>query len=163
LPRVSVGVDGTSGSLIDGRIAQIHWNTGWDLPNRFEVLDVGLTARGHAWRMLKNRWSGKCLAAAQVWGRGYVIQQECNASQASQFWVAYWNNGTVPTAVFRNLAHDEFNNGVGLGTIMTQSDDQVGSHFWMEVPHIFGPHAEHATQRWFVESCKVTGSEQQHC
>ncbi|HEU4408911.1 MAG TPA: hypothetical protein VFS43_26855 [Polyangiaceae bacterium] len=140
---------GTEG--YDDPFAKIHWNTSWDLPNRFEVSTPH--TEGLNWRMLKNRWSGKCLAAKQVLNHGSVTQETCNSADATQFWAGQWGAGE--SAWFRNLAHYR----AGLNTVMTQMDGPfVGSPVTMEtlIP-------EYNTQEWFVETCLVNGVEQQYC
>jgi hypothetical protein len=133
----------------------VHWNFSWDHPNRFEVIEEGPVAGGQRWYKLRNRHSGLCMAATQLWGGGYVTQQSCDSSNSNRYWAAI--NGLGNTVPIRNLAFHQ----AGLDMVMTQQTFQwVGSHIVMErtaVPVDF------SRQRWVIQTCRLSGSELKDC
>ena len=146
---------GTNGSYLAGRFAQIHWNFSWDHPNRFEVIEEGPQQGGQRWFKLRNRHSGLCMAASQLWGGGFVTQQSCNTSNPDRYWAVV--NGFGDNVPIRNLAFNQ----AGLDMILTQHTFQwVGSQISMERP---ADPIDNSRQRWVIQTCGVGSSELKDC
>jgi hypothetical protein len=152
-----LNVGGTNGSHLVGRFAQIHWNFSWDGPNRFEVIEEGPQQGGQRWYKLKNRHSGLCLAASQLWGGGFVSQQSCGSTDPNRYWAAI--NGLGTSVPIRNLAFHQ----AGLDMVLTQHTFEfVGSSISMQKP-IANSTDHHSRQRWVIQTCRVGGSELRDC
>jgi hypothetical protein len=158
----TLNVGGTAGTNAVNTVAKIHWNTGWDTPNRFQVRNVGNILYGFEWVMLQHRFPGAretpemCLAVENLSNLSWVSLQVCNPNDKRQYFAKegqfYW--GQVGNR-FRNLAHHE----IGLNTVLTQVQEQVvGTSIRMEFPNDTGNR-----QQWSAEDCLVNGVEQQHC
>lgn len=146
---------GSEGSFLEGRIAQIHWNTGWDNANRFEVVQETTPAGGLRWFKLKNRWSGLCLTANELWAEGYLTQRQCTDHASRYFAVVNGFGGDVP---IRNLYFHQN----GLDMVVTQKTfEWVGSHLVMARQPTNS--VDHSRQRWVVQTCLSGGVEQRNC
>jgi hypothetical protein len=144
---------GTNGSYLAGRYAQIHWNFSWDHPNRFEVIEAQ-DQYGERWFKLKNRHSGLCLAAWQLWGGGYVQQEKCTDTYAYLYWAAV---SGLDGFQIRNLAFRQAN----LNMVMTQyTFEWVGSHIIMKSP---ANPTDVSRQRWVIQTCRPGSSELKDC
>jgi hypothetical protein len=152
-----LNVGGTNGSTLEGRFAQIHWNSSWDSPNRFEVIEEGPQQGGQRWFKLRNKHSGKCLTASQLWGGGFVGQQSCSSTNPNRYWAAI--NGLGTNVPIRNLAFHQ----AGLDMVLTQHTFEfVGSSISMEKPSANS--VDHKSrQRWEIQTCRVNGGELRDC
>jgi hypothetical protein len=151
-----LNLGGTNGSNLEGRFAQIHWNFSWDHPNRFEVIEEGPQQGGQRWFKLRNRYSGKCLSAPQLWGGGFVAQQSCASTNPNRYWAAI--NGLGTNVPIRNLAFHQ----AGLDMVLTQHTFQfVGSSISMQKPPTNV--IDYSRQRWEIQTCRVGGSELRDC
>ena len=146
---------GSSGSTLEGRIAQIHWNVSNDWNNRFEVLGSGHAEGNRLWFVLRNRYSGLCLTARDVYGGAHVRQYACSFNNVDQHWSVYsTSSGTV---TLRNLAFQR----AGLSMVLTQTTPNfVGSSVIMQNP--VSP-TDFTRQRWIVQTCKPLGPELVDC
>lgn len=154
----ALNVGGTEGTTAINAIAKIHFNTGWDTPNRWSAGHNPYVKDGLDWTMIWNRYSNQCLAVEQVSNLSYVRQQTCNYGDKKQ-WFALeplYYIGQFGYRI-RNLAHHDSN----LNTVLTQVENQVvGTRIRMEYHD--NSHSGYR-QQWQVESCLVNGVEQQHC
>jgi hypothetical protein len=150
-----LNLGGDPGSTVPGLQARVHYNIGWDNPNRFKVL--GPEPRlGLMWVLLMNQWSNLCLSAKPAANLTLVTQEVCNPYDDTQLWSSraftVWD---VRQVEIRNLAHYEAN----LNTVLSQKIlETVGSPIWMETKV-----NDFSRQVWQIHTCLLNGVEQKYC
>jgi hypothetical protein len=143
----------SAGSHSPGVFAGVHWNSGWDNPNRFRVSDPWYES-GMSWHMLVNRYSGLCMAALRLQNGAYVTQEPCDINSNTQWWSGEWWPG-YSTVWIRNLEHYR----AGRPTVLSQIHPQiVGTFAWLENLVNDG-----IRQEWEVHTCMFNGAEQKNC